>query len=137
MSNSFEKEWIHKSDVDKLKTAKFEHLTIPIPNHADIWLKRVYGDDCYTRYVPDTRSPILHELVDLLPLYDIEQTIAFIIRDILQLDKSDNPDAHIAGLIQQLTTAVPSQLSQDPKKQIDKVKRDIMRFINANLKEIL
>lgn len=128
----FEKEWIHKNDLEQLKTAKFEHLTIPIPTNADKWLKRVYGDDCFTRYVPDTRVPILHELVDLLPIYNIEQTLLFIIRDILQLDKSDNPDSHIAGLLQQFG-AGPIQLSQDPKKQLEKLNRDITRFINANL----
>jgi len=137
LSFSFEKEWISICDVNKLKTAKFEHLTIPIPSNADKWLKRVYGEDCFTRYVPDTRMPILHKLVDLLPLYNMEQTFAFIVRDFLQLDKSDNPDSHIACLFHQMVFSVPIQLSQNPKKQLEKLNRDITRFINANLKELL
>ena len=118
-----------------MKTATFEHLTIHIPNNADKWLKRVYGNDCYTRYVPDTRLHILHELVDILPLYEIEQMCTFIVRDVLQLDKSDNPDAHIACLIQQLSGAVPTQLSQNPKHLLDKINRNILTFIHANLEE--
>jgi hypothetical protein len=133
----FEKEWLPIRDIDKLKTAKFEHLTIPIPRNANRWLKRVYGDDCYTRYVPDTRDPILHKLVDLLPLYNIEQTSGVILFDILQLDKSDNPDAHITGLLYQLIISFPQQLSQNPKNLSDKLYRDINRFTMANLKEIL
>ncbi len=134
-SRSLEKEWLRICDLDNLKTATFEHLTIPIPDNADKWLKRVYGNDCYTRYVPDTRMPILHKIVDLCPLYQIEQTICFVIRDVLQLDKSDNPDAHISCLIQQLTVSVPTQLSQNSKHLLDKMNRSILRFIHANLVE--
>ena len=132
-SRMFEKEWIDICDLDNLKTATFEYLTIPIPDNADKWLKRAYGDDCYTRYVPDTRLPILHEIVEQLPLYEMEQTLGFILRDVLQLDKSDNPDAHIACLIQQLVFAGPMQLSQNPKHLLDKINRNILTFIHANL----
>jgi hypothetical protein len=135
LSRTFEKEWIYASDLDKLETAKFEHLTIPIPANSDKWLKRVYGDDCYTRYVPDTRSPLLHQLVDLLPLYEMEQSFAFFIRDILQLDKSNNPESHIAFLVHQLILCLPVQLSQTPQAIVNKIVKTITKHIIAKTQD--
>lgn len=132
ISRSFEKEWIDKEDIQTTLTIPFENETIEIPQNADKLLKRVYGQDCYTRYVPDSRVPFLHELVSIMPLHEIELTVGLYAYDIMKLDSSDNIDAHIINLLYQLIAATPVQLDQNPKKLVEKNMKYISKFINAN-----
>ena len=117
-SRVFPLEWIDEYDINNLKTSKFEHLTIPIPNNSDKWLKRVYGDDCYTRYVPDERIDFLHKLAEL-PVTKIEREILFVIRDVLSLDKSENPDAHFGNLANHCLSSI-FEMKQDPMTKLKK-----------------
>lgn len=45
--------WYAASDVraESLRRAPFEHLAVPIPRNAERILRRLYGEDCLTRYV--------------------------------------------------------------------------------------
>lgn len=132
LSRTFEQEWIDKEDILTTITIPFENETIEIPQNADKWLKRVYGQDCYTRYVPDTRLPFLHELVSACPFYDIEQTICLYAFDIMKLDSSEDIDANTIHLLYQLINSTLVQLDQNPKKLIEKNMKYISKFINAN-----
>jgi phosphorylcholine metabolism protein LicD len=133
LSRTFEQEWIDKEDIQTTITVPFENETIQIPQNADKWLKRVYGQDCYTRYVPDNRLPFLHELVTILPLYDMEQTIGLYAVDILQLNTKQKLDAQLINLIYQTINSTPLQLDQNPRSLIKKNMKHISKFIKANL----
>lgn len=136
-SRIFRKEWFNLDVLDKLKLHKFENLMIPIPGDSDEWLKRVYGDDCYTRYVPDQRLSFIHKLPDLFDAYAIEQGLGYLLQDVLKLDQSTkNIDAHICNLISN-TLGMSVQLIQNPTYLIKQVHTNNMLFINANLNHIL
>ena len=131
----YDKEWIDAEDIETTITVPFENQTIQIPKNADKWLKRVYGDDCYVRYVPDTRVPFIHEIVDILPLYELEQTAGFVFNDILKWDNRAMPvDAQVANLIAQTIFYTPALMDQDIVKLNKRRVQLIQRFIQARIK---
>jgi phosphorylcholine metabolism protein LicD len=134
MCRTFDKEWIDAEDIETTTTVPFENQTIKIPKNADKWLRRVYGDDCYVRYVPDMRVPFLHELVDIIPLYELEQTICLICNDILKLDNRAMPvDAQVVNVIAQTIFFPPVDLNQMPQKLVQRNLQTIQRFIKARM----
>jgi hypothetical protein len=82
LSHTFAKEWVAVSDVHStvLKWVPFEHLRVPIPRRARTMLRRVYGVDCMTRYVPCPQLQIAHRLMDLLPLHMIQSLLEGLFR---------------------------------------------------------
>lgn len=115
----FEKEWLPIADADSTMLCTFEHLRIPIPRNADEWLQRVYGEDCLVRCVPDTRSSWIHQLSAHLPMHQTGQAVGWIVRDVLRLDTSEDPDTHYAGLVYYLVSspaALTSTLSYHTSK---------------------
>ena len=136
VSRTFEKEWIDKEDINDIQTVKFEHLMINIPNNADKWLKRVYGNDCYTRYVPDTRMPMLHETVAHLPFYEIEQSALQFV-DATGHKRPKRLDSDIANLVYQLINAPLVQLDPNPIKHLELADKNIKTFIESTQKDIL
>jgi len=102
LSHTFAKEWVEVSDVHPsvLKWAPFEHLRVPIPRHARTMLRRVYGSDCLTRYVPCPQLAIAHRLMDLLPLHMIQSlTDALFIRTLLLDYRSVNMLFQLVALL--------------------------------------
>jgi phosphorylcholine metabolism protein LicD len=135
ISRLYDKEWIDAEDIETTLTVPFENQTIQIPKNTDKWLKRVYGDDCYVRYVPDTRVPFLHELVDIIPLYEIEQTIGLFCNDILKWDNRAMPvDAQVGNLIAQTIIYPPTVLNSNYNELTQRNIQWILRFIQARIK---
>jgi hypothetical protein len=88
LSHTFAKEWVAVRDVHPsvLKWVPFENLRVPIPRHARTMLRRVYGSDCLTRYVPFPQLHIAHRVMDLAPLHMIHNLSEVLFMNIMTLD---------------------------------------------------
>jgi len=69
-----------------LKWVPFEYLRLPIPRHARTMLRRVYGVDCLTRYVPCPQLQIAHRVMNLVPLHMTQNLSEALFIRTLQLD---------------------------------------------------
>jgi hypothetical protein len=105
VTDIFEKEWIPVKWVNNLKTAKFEDMEIPVPKRSAEYLKRVYGKDCLTRYVKDTRIQLLHNLLMYVDWYKIEYVI-LTVNNILRLDTHEDRTKHMTLLLTRLLNNV-------------------------------
>ncbi len=54
------------SDVSSFDSVPFEDLMVNVPKNAEMYLRKMYGDDCLTRYVIQTHTDD-HYVADLLP----------------------------------------------------------------------
>jgi phosphorylcholine metabolism protein LicD len=136
-SKTLEKEWIYKRDIAKITYRKFEHLLIPTPKHPEEYLTHVYGPDCLTVYVPDTRNINgfhLHELymslVDARIRYDIA-TLAYSITVPLDKDKHIL-DSHIGLLISRIAT-IPIHMNNDLGKSCSMINDAMTKYIYSNM----
>lgn len=62
----FPKDWLDKKCTERLDWVPFENFKIPIPSDAVNQLHHMYGNNCMTTYVPDTRSVggrPMHEII--------------------------------------------------------------------------
>ncbi len=136
-SQILENEWIYKRDVDKLIYRKFEHLLIPTPENVAEYLTHVYGNDCLTVYVPDTRNLDgfhLHELY--MSIISPEQRLAFrhTILDIIHPLELHKPNLNSrVGLLISRILAIPLQMNNDIHKSIRMVNDAITKYIHANI----
>ena len=103
----FEKEWLPVKWINNLKTAKFEDMEIPVPNKSTEYLHRVYGKDCLTRYVKDTRIVLLHNLLMYVDWNSIEHVV-MTVNDVLRLDAHPDRKKHASNLTAQLANIVLS-----------------------------
>ena len=53
-------------DVTKFAKVPFEDFIVNVPQNSEQYLRKMYGDDCLTRYVTYTHTDD-HHIVDLLP----------------------------------------------------------------------
>ena len=54
------------ADVGSFDSVPFEDVMINVPKNSEMYLRKMYGDDCLTRYVIQTHTDD-HYVVDLLP----------------------------------------------------------------------
>jgi hypothetical protein len=107
VTDLFEKEWLPVKWINNLKTAKFEDMEIPVPNKSTEYLKRVYGQDCLTRYVKDTRIQLLHNLLMYVDWNSIEQVLLKI-NYFSHLDSHPDRKKHATNLAVQMANIVLS-----------------------------
>ncbi len=54
------------ADVSSFDSVPFEDLMVNVPKNSEMYLRKMYGDDCLTRYVIQTHTDD-HYVADLLP----------------------------------------------------------------------
>lgn len=63
------------ADVSSFDSVPFEDLMVNVPKNGEMYLRKMYGDDCLTRYVIQTHTDD-HYIADLLP-HPIIRSILF------------------------------------------------------------
>lgn len=136
-SKLYEKEWIYKKDVDKIVYRKFEHLRIPTPANTTEYLSHVYGANCLTVYVPDTRNVNgfhMHELYMSLISNKQRIDIGHAAHDFFHPIEMHRPnlDSHMGLMIVRIM-AIPTQMNNDFGKSCRMVKDAVSKYVSANM----
>ena len=115
--------------VSPLVKVKFEGLTVNVPRHGERYLRKMYGDDCLTRYVVQTHTDN-HWLCDILPQPKFRMGL------INMLNKIDNQKTVISKVVNLFFTLIFNEYATSDKdknnRHLDIIKRHICeRYLGA------
>ena len=104
--------------VSPLVKVKFEDLIVNVPRRSKRYLRKMYGDDCFTRYVVQTHTDN-HLLLDILPSPKIRMAFVNILAKPIVIS---NVYVVLNGLI---TNELATSDKDKNKRRVDIIKRHI------------
>jgi len=117
------------ADVSSFDSVPFEDLMINVPKNAEMYLRKMYGDDCLTRYVIQTHTDD-HYVADLLPHPKIRMGISNMLNMLEQ--KHTFIGRNVNLLIALFTNEMTTSDQNKTKRHLDIIARHIgERYFNV------
>ncbi len=118
----FPRDWMDASCIKKLEWVDFEDFKMPIPSDSVNQLKHIYGDDCMTTYVADSRAISGVNMHDYtMPLHTILCKVnkdLYKITSLMQYNNSPNREKHLYFCLGKIATILLNANFEDANKDI-------------------
>jgi len=117
------------SDVSNLVQVPFEDLTVNVPQNSEMYLRKMYGNDCLTRYVIQTHTDN-HSILDSFPQPKIRMKLLNLLN---RLDKHPTFCGRVSNLsVSLIVNEFATSDTGKAKRHLDMILRHIgERYFNA------
>ena len=136
LQDLFPKDWMDKKCIERLEWVDFEDIKIPIPSDAENQLHHMYGNNCMTTYVPDTRN------IDGKPMHEITlkhiETLSYLtakayyLANLFNFNKKKNlikPEIKMIALL--TTELLDANFENLPEEKIKRIKKIIYDYFSS------